>query len=110
MKYVDDNFLPQNEHIVLFFGKTGNILEEKERHKLPHYAKVIQSPSGKETFFIRIYQSAPFDPMGPYGRRERNLDTIMKKVSRDTFDLYMTYLKTNNSIYLTKAQRGFLND
>lgn len=110
MKFIDGKFLPQEDKTVILFGKTGNLLEDNEKHKLPHYAKIIQSSEGKETYFIRIYQSTPFDPMGPYGRRERNLDTQIKRVSRNTFDYYMTYLKTNNSIYLTKAQRGFLND
>ena len=109
MKYVEGT-LPTDEKSVFLFGKNGNILEEDEKHKLPHYAKIVQNTSGKETCYIRIYQSTPFDPMGPYGRRERNLDTQIKRVSRNTFDYYMTYLKTNNSIYLTKAQRGFLND
>lgn len=110
MKFIDGKFLTQEDNTVILFGKTGNLLEDNEKHKLPHYAKIIQSSEGKETYFIRIYQSTPFDPMGPYGRRERNLDTQIKRVSRNTFDYYMTYLKTNNSIYLTKAQRGFLND
>lgn len=110
MKFVDGKFLPQDEKAVFLFGKTGSILEDDERHKLPHYAKIVQTSEGKESYYIRTYQSAPFDPMGPYGRRERNLDTTVKRVSRNTFDLYVTYLKTNNSIYLTKAQRGFLND
>jgi len=110
MKYIDDKFLPQTDSTTFLFGKTGNLLTDDEKHKLPHYAKLIQTSDGKESYFIRIYQSTPFDPMGPYGRRERNLDTQIKKVSRNTFDFYVTYLKTNNSIYLTKAQRGFLND
>jgi|TARA_B100000085_G_scaffold284494_1_gene317742 hypothetical protein len=111
MKYVEGNFLPTDEKTTLFFGKTGNVLNEKETHKLPHYAKLVKfNTNEKENYYIRIYQSTPFDPMGPYGRRERNLDTQMKKVSRNTFDFYVTYLKTNNSIYLTKASRGFLND
>lgn len=109
MKFVE-GILPQEEKSIVFFGKTGNILENEEKHKLPHYAKLVQTVDGAETFFIRTYQSTPFDPMGPYGRRERNLDTQLKRVSKNTFDLYVTYLKTNNSIYLTKAQRGFLND
>lgn len=109
MKFVE-GILPQEEKSIVFFGKTGNILENEEKHKLPHYAKLVQTTDGAETFFIRTYQSTPFDPMGPYGRRERNLDTQLKRVSKNTFDLYVTYLKTNNSIYLTKAQRGFLND
>lgn len=110
MKYVDGKFLPQHEKTVVLFGRTGNVLENAEKHKVPHYAKLHQSEQNKESYFIRVYQSTPFDPMGPYGRRERNLDTQMKRVSKNTFDLYVTYLKTNNSIYLTKAQRGFLND
>jgi|TARA_B100000073_G_scaffold319433_1_gene298345 hypothetical protein len=110
MRFVDGSFTPQDDKTTILFGKTGNVLKEEEKHKLPHYAKLIQNQEGKETHYIRIYQSTPFDPMGPYGRRERNLDTQIKRVSRNTFDMYMTYLKTNNSIYLTKAQRGFLND
>jgi len=109
MKYIDSKFLPHQEKTVLLFGKTGRALEKEESHKVPHYSKIVMA-NDKETYYIRTYQSTPFDPMGPYGRRERNLDTQMKRVSRNTFDLYMTYLKTNNSIYLTKAQRGLLND
>lgn len=110
MKYVENNFLPQHEKTVILFGKTGNVLEGEEQHKLPHHAKIVRTVEGSETYYIRTYQNTPFDPMGPYGRRERTLDTQVKRVSKNTFDLYVTYLKTNNSIYLTKAQRGFLND
>lgn len=113
MRFVDGKFLPTDDKTVFLYGKTGNILENEDKHKLQHYAKLIQlfkDDQVKESYYIRIYQSVPFDPMGPYARRERNLDTEMKKVSRNTFDYYVTYLKTNNSIFLTKAQRGFLND
>jgi len=37
------------------------------------------------------------------------LDTKMRRVSKTTFDYYMIYLKTKNSIYLTRAQRSFLD-
>lgn len=109
MKYIDNRFLPQNERTVILFGKTGNVLEGDEQYKLPHHAKIVRKED-TETYYIRTYQGTPFDPMGPYGRRERILDTQLKRVSKNTFDLYVTYLKTNNSIYLTKSQRGFLND
>lgn len=111
MRYVDGNYNASQTTKALLFGKSGNVLDSGEVHKLPHYAKTLENTSsGNFTYFIRIYQSVPFDPMGPYGKRERTLDTQMKRVSKNTFDFYMTYLKTNNSIYLTKAQRGFLND
>lgn len=110
MRYVDGKFNHIDDRTVTLFGKTGNVLEDEQKHKTPHYAKIVQRTEGSDSYYIRIYQSTPFDPMGPYGRRERTLDTQLKKVSKNTFDFYVTYLKTNNSIYLTKASRGFLND
>jgi hypothetical protein len=112
MKYVEKITQADTKEITLF-GRTGEELGKESAHnKRSHFAKVVKNTvaSTSPTYYIKIYQSTPFDPMGPYGRRERNLDTEMRKVSKNTFDFYMTYLKTNNSIYLTKAQRGFLND
>jgi len=113
MKYVEKITQSDTREITLF-GRTGEELNKDAVHnKRSHFAKIIKDnveQAGVSTYYIKIYQSTPFDPMGPYGRRERNLDTQMRRVSKNTFDYYMTYLKTNNSIYLTKAQRGFLND
>tara|TARA_R100000951_G_scaffold105819_1_gene99884 strand:+ start:234 stop:575 length:342 start_codon:yes stop_codon:yes gene_type:complete len=113
MKYVERITQSDTKEITLF-GRTGEELSKDSAHnKRSHFAKVVKNNSvkaGSVTYYVKIYQSTPFDPMGPYGRRERNLDTEMRRVSKNTFDFYMTYLKTNNSIYLTKAQRGFLND
>lgn len=110
MKYIDDQFLPKHEKTIILFGRTGNILEGDEQHKLPHHAKLVVNTNESEVYYIRTYQGTLFNPSGPYSKREKILDTQLKKVSKNTFDLYLTYLKTNNSIYLTKAQRGFLND
>lgn len=113
MRYIDNHLVPSEDVSTILFNKTGNIIEKKESNKVTHHAKIIQAldrEEVRESYYIRIHQGTLFDPYGPYGRRERVLDTQMKKVSKNTFDLYLTYLKTNNSIYLTKAQRGFLND
>lgn len=66
MRFVNGNFIPSDEKTIVLFGKTGNVLQEEEKHKLQHYAKVVQTSEGRETYYIRIYQSTPFDPMGPY--------------------------------------------
>ena len=49
MKYVNDKFLPQDEKTVILFGRTGNVLDNSEKHKVPHYAKVLQSKEKKES-------------------------------------------------------------
>ncbi len=73
------------------------------------YAKIIEK-QGRSSYYIRVHQSVPLDPMGAYGKRDKFVETKMKPVSKSTFDFYMLYLKTKNSIYMTKARRGFTND
>jgi hypothetical protein len=112
MKYVEGFVSSKQDSLTTLFNKTGGVIEPHEVNKISHYAKIIQTNASdsKENYYIRVHQGALFDPSGPYGKRDRVLDTQMKRVSKNTFDMYVTYLKTNNSIYLTKAQRGFLND
>lgn len=111
IRYVGENFVNEKTTSEVLFDRTGTPLDEEKIHKVPHYARVVEQIDAKRTtHYIRIYQGTPLDPMGAYARRERNLDTKYQRVSKNTFDLYLTYLKTNNSIYLTKAQRGMLND
>ncbi len=111
MRYVNDSFIEDQVNKVQLFDRTGNELDDEKKHKVPTYAKIVTNEDkGRTNYYILIYQSTPMDPQGPYGRRERALDTKLQRVSKGTFDFYLTYLKTNNSIYLTKAQRGFLND
>ncbi len=92
----------------IFFDKNGVLTEEDETPSL--YGKVVYLDDKASSYHVKVFQNALYDPLGPYGRREKYLETSFKKVSKNTFDFYMMYLKTNNSIYLTKAQRGFLND
>lgn len=111
MMYINQNFTKEPSIHETLFDKTGNQMNDDEKNKITHYAKRVENTDSDQlTHYIRIYQGIPLDPMGPYARRERVLETKMKRVSKNTFDLYLTYLKTNNSIYLTKAQRGMLNE
>jgi len=115
MRYVDGTkpFSTRTNTDVILFDRTGNTLSGEARHKVQHFAKMLSKNDGTasgDTYYVRIHQAGLFDPNGPYGRRDRVMDTELKRVSKNTFDFYITYLKTNNSIYMTKAQRGFLND
>lgn len=74
------------------------------------FAKVVVNPKGTESYLICTYNNEIYDPMGINSNRERYLNTKLKLVSKDTFDFYMIYLQTNNSIYLTRANRRFINE
>jgi hypothetical protein len=73
------------------------------------YAKIVNSQKSDQ-YYISTHNNEIYDPMGINSNRERYLDIKLKRVSKDTFDFYMIYLQTNNSIYLTRANRRFINE
>jgi hypothetical protein len=112
MKYVDDAEQGHSDsHVVeRLFDRTGEpVINKKEKS----YAKVIKttSRSGRyEHHYIRTYQSAPYDPWGMHSHREDYVETKLQKVQAETFNFYMMFLKTRNMLYMTRAQRSFIND
>ena len=64
----------------------------------------------KESFYAQTFQGGLYDPNGMYSHRESAIELKMSKIGKNTFDFYMLYLNTKNSLYLTRAQRSFLND
>ncbi len=106
MEYVNSNEqIIKKEKNELLFTRTGE-LTNNNREK--YFAKILNGEN--PLYYIRTYQGTPYDPLGSYSRREVYSDTKLHKVSKNTFDFYIMYLNTNNSIYLTKAQRGLVND
>ena len=106
MKYVEKH-TPVDGRTEILFNKNAKQINSETKEK--SYAKVVVK-NDRETYYIRVYQSVPFDPLGSYGNRTRELQTKMASVSKSTFDFYMLYLKTNNSVYMTRARRGLSND
>tara|TARA_Y100000361_G_scaffold34163_1_gene28643 strand:+ start:3048 stop:3371 length:324 start_codon:yes stop_codon:yes gene_type:complete len=107
MKYLDKN--GQEETIkpkeTSFNKKGSHVLNNKEKV----FAKIVSS-KGSENYLISTYKNEIYDPIGLNSNRERYLETKLKTVSKDTFDFYLIYLQTNNSIYLTRANRRFINE
>ena len=92
------------------FDDKGNIVKNDEQ-KI--WAKNVVIDLGQDQFqrqyFIRTYNNIPLDPMGPESRRDIWRRTELKSVSQKTFDYYILYLKSKNGLYLTRANRSFIN-
>jgi hypothetical protein len=77
------------------------------------FARALSIDIGKnktqKQFFIRTYNNTPLDPLGPEARREIWIRTELKSVSQKTFDYYIKYLQTKNSLYMTRTQRSYIN-
>ena len=114
MKYVDpkQHSIQEDKKIEqTLFDRSG---EEVISKREDSYARLVKTTVLDEdpitSYYIKTYQNVPFDPSGSYGHREQYLETKFNKVSKETFDYYMLFLKTRNSLYMTRAQRSFIND
>lgn len=107
MKYLDKNGKEEQVKVkeTNFNKKGSHVLNTKEKV----FAKIVSSDSS-DNYLIATYKNEIYDPIGLNSNRERYLETKLKSVSKDTFDFYLIYLQTNNSIYLTRANRRFINE
>lgn len=104
------SFKPKKDNTIteMIFDKNGLSIEGDTSKKI--FAKITYVGGKESSYHVKTFQNAPFDPLGAHSNRENYIETKLKKVSKSTFNFYIMYLKTNNSIYMTKAQRGYLND
>lgn len=77
------------------------------------FAKSIFTDSANgpvnKKYAILVLNNQPYDPYGIDSHRESKLKLDLKPVSHDTYNHYISYLKTKNSLYMTRAQRSFIN-
>jgi len=112
MKFVESyskkDFMP--EIVEESFDKDGNTLTN-QKDKI--YARYIETKLANGTaqtkYLIATFNNVPYDPKGIDSHREANLDIKLKSVSKQSFDYYMLYLKTKNTLYMTRAQRSYIN-
>jgi len=72
------------------------------------FAKVVEGTRQK-VYYVLTYNNLLYDPLGPDSNRESRINTELKKTNKQTFDYYMHYLKDKNRMYITRAQRSFIN-
>lgn len=115
MKFIDSfsksDFVSNAEHV--FFNKSGEEFNPNENLKEKVFGTFTKITLGNDAvqrkYFIVTHNNIPYDPSGIDSHRESTLNLRLKQVSQATFDSYVLYLKTRNPIYMTKAQRSFIN-
>jgi len=88
-----------------YFGKGGNSVADENSA----FSKI--TTVGKwDVYFIWFWRGVLFDPYNGTDilRRSQETQAKFKKVDKETFELYMRYLKTKNMLYLTRARRKAL--
>jgi hypothetical protein len=74
----------------------------------PVFAEKIE---GSKQYVHRVltYNNVLYDPLGTDSHRESVLNLKLQKTSKQTFDYYLHYLQDRNRIYITRAQRSFID-
>lgn len=110
MKYIDsyskkDFEVPKAEDK---YGKTGNFVAD-DRDRVFAKCVYINDNEVVKKYLVLTHNNTIYDPFGPDSHRERSLNMILKITSQDAFDNYISYLKTRNRLYLTRANRSFID-
>ena len=113
-KYLDpnvDKFVNKETKTENLFGRHGEpVLNKRETPMSKVVVDKFNKAEVKQSYYAQTFQGGLYDPNGMYSHRESAIELKMSRVSKNTFDFYMLYLNTKNSLYLTRAQRSFLND
>lgn len=100
----------QNDNTIEYYNKLGLPLKsQKEKCFAQYTCKDIGKGAKQNKYYIITHNNLPYDPNGPDGHRELYLKLELKSVSKQTFDYYLMYLKTKNSLYMTRTQRSYIN-
>lgn len=97
----------------IYYDKNGSIINKDLSPKAKVFAQETEIPISnnqiQKKFLILLFRNVPFDPYGIDSNYENSVNVKLKNVNETTFNYYIQYLQTRNLIYMTYAQRSFIN-
>jgi hypothetical protein len=111
MKFVNSSQELQNANtdtnkvLEISYNKVGKAISDESEFI---FAKSVSSDSNVK-YAILVHNNQPYDPYGVDSHRQSSLSLKIKQVNKDTFNNYISYLRTKNSLYMTRSQRSFIN-
>lgn len=111
MKFIDshDQKITKDSKEIIFDIRGKEIEDNNDKIFSKFLTINLDDNKKQEKFFIRIFGGVPLDPFGPEAGREIWNRTSMRQVSKTTFENYNNYLSTRNRIFLTKANRSYID-
>jgi hypothetical protein len=97
--------IDQKEITEVFINKLGRPISDGSELV---FAKIAANKLYSQ-YFILTLNNQPYDPYGVDSHRQSSLPLVLKPVNQQTYHYYISYLKTKNSLYMTRAQRSFIN-
>jgi hypothetical protein len=114
MRYINSSDNVENvdkkDIVEINLNKVGRPVE-KDSELIFAKSMFTQSENGisNKKYAILVLNNQPYDPYGVDSHRESKLRLELKNVNYGTYSYYVSYLKTKNSLYMTRSQRSFIN-
>ena len=64
----------------------------------------------QQKYLVLTHNNLIYDPRGTDSHRESVLHKTLRSTNKTTFDYYLQYLQTGNALFMTRAQRSYIND
>jgi len=112
MKYIEKLSTSdlEREKIQEEYNKQGKTVSSPKEKVFAKFTEVnVGNDKIQKKYYVITNNNCLYDPYGIDSHRERTLRTQLKSVSKQTFDYYMMYLQSRNLLYLTRANRSFIN-
>lgn len=111
MKYVE-NYTSQDDQKkseIKSYNKFGEVIINKADVVYAEYKAIDLGERIQKKFFVLTSNGNLFDPRGTDSHRSNSIRTELKSTSKQTFDYYVKYLQTKNTLFMRRAERSFIN-
>lgn len=100
-----NDFIKQNTTSYTYYDKDGNATEDISM-SCAYIEKSGVEESYREKYHVKTIRGNIYDPQGIDSRKVNSINSKFSKVSEETFDHYIKYLKTKQRNHFTWADRS----
>jgi|9_EtaG_2_1085328.scaffolds.fasta_scaffold56782_2 hypothetical protein len=111
MKYVETynqkSETPESESAE--YNKLGDIVESEKETVYAKCQQVFLRDATQNQFYVLVANGNLLDPRGTDSHRINTLKKELRKTNKQTFDYYLKYLQSKNTLFLRRAERSYIN-
>ena len=91
------------------YNAFGQSVSSEDDAVYAEYKAINLGERVQKKFFVLTSNGTLFDPRGTDSHRTNTIRKELKSTSKQTFDYYVKYLQTKNTLYMRRAERSFVN-
>ncbi len=111
MKYVETynekSETPKSESAE--YNKLGDVVEGEKETVYAKCQQIFLKDTTQNQFYVLVANGNLLDPRGTDSHRINTLKKELRKTNKQTFEYYLKYLRSKNTLFLRRAERSYIN-